>query len=396
MKPFIAAHATHPDAHLALALVAAQIDAQLKQDPQRPTLGWLYFSDAFLPKAEGLLSEMRLRWPGVSWVGASGVGICAGGVEYFEDHEPALAVMLGELPADQFRVFSGARPLGRAGSPALMPELIQVHADGSSHDLQDLLVDLAGNARSGYLFGGIASGRRDAAHIADGVWRGGLSGVAFMRGMRVLSRVSQGCQALGPERRISACDGPLVTELDGRAALDCLLEDLALPVLSAGADLREAVPRFRQTLIGLNRSAAPANPARQGSYGEQVQVRHLVGIDPQRRGVVVAERVQVGEHLSFCERNPKAARRDLLRICTELRSEAEDQAAEDGTSAIAGAVYISCAGRGGPHFGAPSAEAQWVKHGLGDVPLVGFFAGGEIAHAGLHGYTGVLTVFMRS
>jgi len=27
------------------------------------------------------------------------------------------------------------------------------------------------------------------------------------------------------------------------------------------------------------------------------------------------------------------------------------------------------------------------------VPLVGFFAGGEIAHQDLYGYTGVLTVF---
>ena len=392
MKPFIAAHATHPDAHLALALVAAQIDAQLKKSPQQPSLGWCYFSDAFLPKAEGLLGELRLRWPGVSWVGASGVGICASGVEYFDEHEPGLALMLGELPLDQFRVFSGAKPLGRLGSP----ELAQVHADGSSHELQELLMDLAGEVRSGYLFGGIASGRRDAAHIADGVWRGGLSGVAFSRGVRVISRVSQGCQALGPERRISACDGPLVTALDGRPALDCLLEDLALPVLSAGADLREAVPRLRRTLIGLNRSAEPVAAARPGGYGEQVLVRHLVGIDPQRRGVVVAERVQVGERLSFCERNPEAARRDLLRICTELRSEAEDAAGDDGGCAIAGAVYISCAGRGGPHFGAPSAEAQWVRHGLGDVPLVGFFAGGEIAHAELHGYTGVLTVFMRS
>jgi small ligand-binding sensory domain FIST len=36
---------------------------------------------------------------------------------------------------------------------------------------------------------------------------------------------------------------------------------------------------------------------------------------------------------------------------------------------------------------------QIVRHALGDVPLVGFFAGGEIAHHRLYGYTGVLTVF---
>ena len=67
--------------------------------------------------------------------------------------------------------------------------------------------------------------------------------------------------------------------------------------------------------------------------------------------------------------------------------------ADAATRAIAGAIYISCAGRGGPHFGAPSAEAQIVRHALGDVPLVGFFASGEIARHHLYGYTGVLTVF---
>jgi len=63
---------------------------------------------------------------------------------------------------------------------------------------------------------------------------------------------------------------------------------------------------------------------------------------------------------------------------------------------IAGAIYVSCAGRGGPHFGAPSAELQTVRRALGDVPLVGFFAGGEIAHQQIYGYTGVLTVFITS
>ncbi|CAN5211217.1 hypothetical protein BH11PSE10_BH11PSE10_16680 [soil metagenome] len=394
MKPFLHAHATHPDAHLALALAAAQIEAQRRLRPQQPTLGWVYFCEAFVPRAEALLAELRLRWPGVAWVGASGVGICASGVEYFD--EPALALMLAELPQDSFRVFNGARPLGRWDA-----ELTQVHADGSSLELQELLPELAEQTRSGYLFGGLASGRRDAVHLADGVWRGGLSGVAFAAptnsaGLRVISRVSQGCQALGPERRISACDGSLVLALDGRPALDCLLEDLALPVTTAAANLREAVPRFRRTLVGLNRSAHGAvGRGRDGTYGAEVLVRHLVGIEPARRGVAIAEQVEPGQALSFCERNPEAARRDLLRICTELRSEAEDGPAGDGGSSMAGAVYISCAGRGGPHFGAPSAEAEWVRHGLGDVPLVGLFAAGEIAHASLYGYTGVLSVFMK-
>ena len=45
-------------------------------------------------------------------------------------------------------------------------------------------------------------------------------------------------------------------------------------------------------------------------------------------------------------------------------------------------------------FGAPGAEMQIVRHALGDVPLAGFFAAGEIARHHLYGYTGVLTVFV--
>ena len=43
-------------------------------------------------------------------------------------------------------------------------------------------------------------------------------------------------------------------------------------------------------------------------------------------------------------------------------------------------------------IGADGARSV-VRHALGDVPLVGFFAAGEIAHHHLYGYTGVLTVF---
>jgi small ligand-binding sensory domain FIST len=74
---------------------------------------------------------------------------------------------------------------------------------------------------------------------------------------------------------------------------------------------------------------------------------------------------------------------------------ASGDAASPAARRIAGAIYVSCTGRGGPHFGAPSAELQIVKRALGDVPLVGFFAAGEIAHHRLYGYTGVLTVFVQ-
>jgi len=120
-------------------------------------------------------------------------------------------------------------------------------------------------------------------------------------------------------------------------------------------------------------------------------VRHLVGLDPGRGAVAVAELLRPGMRIAFCQRDTAAARRDLVRICSEIRDEIESHA--EAGRRILGAVYVSCAGRGGPHFGGPSAELKIVQHALGEVPLAGFFAGGEIARHHLYGYTGVLTVF---
>ena len=138
-------------------------------------------------------------------------------------------------------------------------------------------------------------------------------------------------------------------------------------------------------------------------------MRHIIGLDPGRRGIAISEPPIIGMTLAFCERNAQAARLDLIRVCAEIREELEPEeltlelantlsasvaeSTPHPARRIAGAVYVSCAGRGGPHFGAPSAELQIVRRALGDVPLVGFFAGGEIARNHLYGYTGVLTVF---
>jgi small ligand-binding sensory domain FIST len=170
----------------------------------------------------------------------------------------------------------------------------------------------------------------------------------------------------------------------------------------------------RATLVGLVAAQdSPRAALRQtGNFGEDVLVRHIVGLDPGRRGVAVADRVAAGAQLVFCRRNVQAARADLTRICAEIREELEPQeqaletanavqasaleAAPHPARRVAGAVYVSCTGRGGNHFGGTSAEMQLVRRALGDVPLVGFFAAGEIARNHLYGYTGVLTVFMVS
>ena len=401
MPGFLVGHATHPDWRAALALAGAQIEARQAAHEASGagplSLGLVYFTDFYAAHADALLAQLQQQWPGVAWVGSVGVGVCASGVEYFD--EPGLVLMLMPLPAGRFEVFSGARKLRR-----IAPFSALVHADTSTPDIAELIGEMSDRTDSGYLFGGLASSRARAVHIAGGVWQGGMSGVAFTRDVALVSRVTQGCQPVGPTRRITAAEGQVVTELDGQPALPCLLADLALANLD---DPKVLLPRLRSTLVGLTNEHDTAL-AHGGQFGTDTRVRHILGLDPARQAVAVAERVVPGMRLSFCQRDVAAARRDLVRVCSEIREELEapHELSETGPSdhrsplparRIAGALYISCAGRGGPHFGGPSAELKIVQHALGgvgeDVPLVGFFAAGEIARHHLFSYSGVLTVF---
>lgn len=405
MADFLAAHATHPDAHMALALAAAQLDAQLAarratavpgaadaRDRDRAWLGVCYITDRYADRAETLLAELRQRWPQVSWVGGVGIGVAASGVEYVD--EPALVLLLAALPAGSFTLFSGAHPLARADVHTAL-----VHGDGETPDMAELLAELAQRTTGGYLFGGLMASRGRAVQFcapagapADGgVCEGGLSGVAFTARVRLLSRVTQGCQPVGPTRRVDAAQDNIVATLDGQTALSCLLGDLGVDL---GAPC-EAVPRLRATLVGLT-DASDDVLAHAGQFGADTRVRHLIGFDPLRSAVAIGDVVAPGMQLTFCRRDAEAARRDLVRICAEIREELNPDPDGGAPAArIAGAIYVSCSGRGGRHFGGPSAELQIVRHALGDVPLAGFFAGGEIARHHLYGYTGVLTVFLE-
>src|SRR5688572_6500303 len=202
MKLFPSGHATHPQWRMAAGLVLAQLRAQmaLPDYASAPTLGLLYITDHYASDAQDIL-----------------------------DH---LSLMLCALPSDQYRVFSGVAPLGNSEMSGFEAHTALVHADPATPDLTELIGEMAGRTDTGYLFGGLSSGRAGALQFAvggngnirghgaaGGVFSGGLSGVVFGEGVRLVSRVTQGCQPLrsggGREREITEADGNLLLKLDG-------------------------------------------------------------------------------------------------------------------------------------------------------------------------------------
>jgi small ligand-binding sensory domain FIST len=399
---------------MAVEQVVAQLRAQLALPDyaRAPMLGLVYITDLYALDAARILERLAADLPGVAdWAGATGVGVCAPATQYL--YEPALSVMLCDLPCDQYRVYSGVAPL--PPQPRFHPQMALVHADGETPDLADLINELAGRTGRGYLFGGLTATRGQTApqfawsrKTQNGwpggpgsVLHGGLSGVAFERGVTLASRVAQGCRPVTPERLITAAEGNLVLTLEDKAALDVLIDDLA----SQATFPNQAQVIWGQTLAGL------ANPGedgvrRTGDFGPGVQVRSLLGFDARRRAVLVTDNVSAGQRLALCRRDAQTARNDLVRVCAEIREALEPrqilatgggvEVSEVASPRIMGAHYVTCAARSGPYPGALKTDLDIIRQALGDVPLTGFFGNGEISYRYRYGYTGVLTVFAEN
>jgi small ligand-binding sensory domain FIST len=232
------------------------------------------------------------------------------------------------------------------------------------------------------LLGGLASGRSPDAEtpllLGEEVVTTGAVGVRF-DGVEVLPCVSQGAAPIGPELTITACDGSIIVELAGRPALEKLRDTIeALTV----EDLRLVQGGLLMGIV-----IDPNKPDyEQGDF----LVRGLVGADPDTGRVAVGTDVRPGQVVRLHARDAASADRDL-RDALSARMRAL------GGRPPAGALLISCNGRGTGMFGHAHHDASALDHVLGGAPAAGFFAAGEIGPVGgeyfVHGFTATVAVF---
>lgn len=417
-------HATHPRWQEALDLVLVQLEGQMQleqfaSDPSRQQkLGVMYCTEPFAEHTARLLQALKQKTGVAQWVGGVATGVCSSGVEY--NQEPALVVMLMEFPTDSARVFSGKIPLPKPGTVSASGRQTMgsawVHIDPSAEDIDDLLDDLSLKIPSKRIFGGLVGSAAEATHIAIEPLSGGVSGVVFVDGFPLEVRLTQGVQTVGAEHQITKANGGFVEELDNRPALDVLLADLGISNVEQDDRLldqaRDVLARrfSRGLFVGITSKDNIGAARRRGfaagkAEAHQIKVRPVVGMDPDRKSLAITEDFQEGDRLSFCTRDEVSARVDLTRMCAELREDLDAPAPRlndlqaAGFSGILsqrkpkGAIYIACNGRGASLFGLQGVEQQIVREQLGDIPLIGFSANGEIYNGSLYGYTGVLALF---
>lgn len=378
---FSMGHSGRADWRSACDECLAQLGSMAAAEPEatdQSHLGFVYVTDAFGPSLGAIVNHLRAETGVQHWVGSVGLGICASGIEYFG--APAIAVLVGGLPPDSFRVFDGVKEDLTAFETthgtwcdAHAAFFAMVHADPNNTALPGLIELLSarlGGGTGGFLVGGLASAETSMVQVANGLTSGGLSGVVLSPEVSVTTRLSQGCAPIGPRREITRAEQNIIVEIDGRPALEVLNEDIG-----------EILARDLRRAAGYIFAGLPIQGSDTGDY----LVRNLVGVDPRNGVIAIGELVSPGQRIMFCRRDAPSAAADMSRMLAEL-SDAIDGAPQAG-------VYYSCLARGPNLFGPNSEEVKMISETFADLPLVGFFANGEISHHRLYAYTGVLTLF---
>lgn len=383
--------------------------SRIRTDNDGFTLGFLYVTDELVPEIENILDLFRSVLGIRHWVGAVAPAICITGREYVG--EPAISVMIGRLSREDFRIFSMADTGADDGNFTAMQDWIDVQrpflalAHGSHAEEEDLsrLVSTAADETGAFLTGGITPVAGGQSQIADHICSGGLSGVLFGRQVSAVTMKAQGCIPLGAFHEITGREGHRIRELDGRRALDVFAEDLKLFARAHHPDQSFAGPPDHEQIIVPSvhmEGAAPtgeihaAFPVSGSDDSHDFMVRNIIGIDPDEGSMLVRNKPEAGHLMGFVRRDRNTEQVDLSKNLLALR---ERVIKDHGAFHPKGAVFIS----GGAPAGENLADTQidrtetaLVQEILGDVPLTGFYADGEISNHRLYGYTSVLILFM--
>jgi small ligand-binding sensory domain FIST len=349
---------------------------QLSDIPPAANFGFLYLSDHLANEADFLLGRLKQATGISDWVGTVGIGIVASQTEYYD--EPAMAIMVAGFNEADYSLL----PNLVEDASAMSNELVEwcaandfnvglLHADPGNSSTQALLRQLGEDIPTAFLVGGITSSRGRNVQFANQVLHGGMSGVLFSPAVPILTNLTQGCSPIGGRHVVTHCDRNIVHSLDNRPALDVLSDDVGEVIAQ---DWQQAAGYVFAGLVNKN------------SDQDDYSIRQIVGIDREDKIFAIGDYLQHNDEIIFCRRDGNSAIEDMKRMLLDFKSRLR--------TPIKGGVYVSCLGRGRQQFGEHSEEVRFIHTVLGDFPLVGFFANGEIHKNALYGFTGVLILFV--
>jgi small ligand-binding sensory domain FIST len=328
------------------------------------------------------------------------LGVTAGGVlgSGFElENRPGIALLTARLGGAWFQPFTYQQLQWSSQTDAqqLRAALLGPHADAQDIAAVILLADPFSTPAMHLIpainealprvpvIGGMASGASDAGEnrlfLGEQILSDGAVGVVIGGQVRVDCIVSQGCRPIGDRWVITKARQNIIQDLGQRPAMTAI-QSTAQQVSHEDRNLLEE----HGILLG-----RVINEYKERFGRGDFLIRNIIGADPDAGYIAVSDFVRVGQTVQFHVRDARTAEEDLKLL---LESEKLDAQA-------AGALLFTCNGRGSRLFEEPNFESTIIRQALGDVPLAGFFAAGEIGPiAGenfIHGFTASLVLFRK-
>lgn len=387
---------TRPSLEAAVEDVVERASASL-QAPAN--LALVFISSAFTSEYSRLLPLLQERLSETTvLVGCSGGGIIGmtqrGQMQELEN-SPALSLSLAHLPdvkVQAFHVMAEELPdldsppdawVDLVGvAPENHPQFILL-SDPFSSGINDLLQGLDFAYPGAVIVGGQASGSpvpgRSGLFCNNRLHRSGTVGVALSGNIVLETIVAQGCRPIGEPYVVTKGEQNILIELDEQPPLE-VLRNLIESLSDADRQLAE-----HSLFIGVARSEFKLQ-LEQGDF----LIRNLLGVDPKVGAIAIGDRVRPGQRIQFHLRDAQTSAEDLEWLLQRYQKQTQSH------PAAAGALMFSCLGRGEGLYGQPNFDSGLFNRYLNNIPLGGFFCGGEIGPVGgstfIHGYTSVFGI----
>ncbi|MBO0713478.1 MAG: FIST C-terminal domain-containing protein [Acidimicrobiales bacterium] len=399
VQAFAAALSEHPDTAQAVGEAVGQVADALRpdtpgqglpSDTTSPDLALLFVTPTHADQLEQAAEVVRATLSPSVLIGCSAESVVGTGREV--EQGPALCLWagkVGQVSPFSLEPFPGelgpslshpatgevapGGPVGWPGPLPFEPRAVLLLADPYSFPVDQLLRFLE-DAHPGLpVIGGLAQGGPGPTHTrllaGDSVRRNGAVGALLGEGVEVAPLVSQGCRPIGHPLVVTKAEGNVIYELAGHSALDRLLE------------LAESGQLSPEELLAINRGGLHVGRVideHKDSFGQgDFLIRNVIGADRDQGAIAVSEVVEIGTTFQYHLRDAETADEELRNLL-------------DGQSAGA-ALLFTCNGRGTRMFGHPHHDATALSDALGEIPVAGFFAAGELGPVGgrnfVHGFT---------
>jgi small ligand-binding sensory domain FIST len=326
-------------------------------------------------------------FPDAAVLGCSATGVLTGAEELENASAVAVLVLGGDprMPAPLFQ--QGVRDDSRTAGAALGRQAMRALGGDASGSAMAILIDpgeldaadfVAGVAETapGLLItgAGASGGAKGSRVFADGAAHADACVALLLpAALRPNFGMTQGCQGLTDPMTITAAEGNLILEIEGRSPVEILKQALAEP---GNRGLGQITGHL---LAGIGDRTS-------GGRSDYV-VRPFAVSDPDSTALAVAEPVRAGQTIRFTLRDAIGARDDMKAML-------EEQAQAFGDAPPRFGVYFNCAGRGSALYGQPGLDPELIRRRFGTMPVIGIESSFEIAPAcgqpRIHMFTGVL------